>query len=386
MSSTELKEPGAIVFFTGKWYIGCHSATCSTWSLHHYLGKGPMVSNSDIRSQPREDLSGCRVLVTPTSFARGNPALKSILENTVGEVAYNPFGRPLASAELGELLKDADGLIAGLDQIDAPALAAAKRLKVIARYGVGVDRVDVAAATRRGIVVANTPGANSAAVAELAVGLMLALCRHICQANQAIRCGKWPRYAGIGLGGKTIGLVGFGSIGREVASRLEAFGCRLLASDPYMKPDAAAGFPVSLVALEELLAASDVVSLHTAATAATAGMVNTDFLNKMKPGALLINTARGELIDEAALQQALEKKRLAGAALDCFCEEPPEPHHPLLQMPQVIATPHMGAHTDEAVSAMGRMSLDACLAVLRGERPAHIVNQEVYEQQRTVTR
>jgi len=309
-----------------------------------------------------------------------------MLENTVGAVTYNPLGRPLASAELAGLLKDADGLIAGLDQIDASALAAGRRLKVIARYGVGVDRVDVAAATRRGIIVTNTPGANSAAVAELAVGLMLALCRHICQANQAIRGGQWPRYAGIGLGGKTIGLVGFGSIGREIASRLGVFGCRLLASDPYVKPDAAAGLPVSLVTLDELLAASDIVSLHTAATPVTAGMVNAGFLHKMKPGALLINTARGELIDESALQQALEKKHLAGAALDCFREEPPEPRHPLLQLPQVIATPHMGAHTDEALNAMGRMALDACLAVLRGECPAHIVNPEVHEKRRLVTK
>ena len=343
------------------------------------LGKRPMVSNSAIRLGRREDLSGCRVLVTPTSFARGNPNLKSTLEKTVGTVIYNPSSRPLASAELAELLKDADGLIAGLDQIDASVLAAAKRLKVIARYGVGVDRVDVAAATRRGIVVANTPGANSAAVAELAVGLMIAMCRHICQANQATRRGEWPRYAGIGLRGKTVGLVGYGAIGREVALRLRVFGCRLLASDPYIQPDAAAEGSVSLVALDELLALSDVVSLHTAVTSANAGMVNADFLQKMKPGALLINTARGELIDEAALQQALDKEHLAGAALDCFCKEPPGSEHPLLRMPQVIATPHMGAHTDEAVDAMGRMSLDACLAVLRGERPAHIVNPEVYE-------
>ena len=200
-----------------------------------------MVSNLVQRPQKRpEDLAECRVLVTPTSFARGNPDLKSSLEKTVGAVIYNPYGRPLASAELAELLIDADGLIAGLDQIDAAALAAAKRLQVIARYGVGVDRVDVAAATRRGIVVTNTPGANSAAVAELAVGLMFALARHICQADEATRRGEWPRYAGIGLRGKIVGLVGFGAIGREVALRLAAFGCRLLASDPYVQADAAA--------------------------------------------------------------------------------------------------------------------------------------------------
>jgi D-3-phosphoglycerate dehydrogenase len=345
-----------------------------------------MVSDFDMRPRRREDLSGCRVLVTPTSFAIGNPDLKSTLEKTVGAVIYNPSGRPLASAELAKLLKDIDGLIAGLDHIDASALAVAKRLKVIARYGVGVDRVDVAAATRRGIVVTNTPGANSAAVAELAVGLMLALCRHICHADQTTRRGEWPRYAGIGLRGKTIGLVGFGAIGREVALRLRAFGCRLLAADPYVKQEAADGWSVSLVGLDELLASSDVVSLHTVVTPANAGMVNASFLHKMRPGALLINTARGELIDEAALQRALEKKHLAGAALDCFGKEPPGADHPLLRMAQVIATPHMGAHTDEAVNAMGRMSLDACLAVLRGERPGHIVNPEVYKKRRLVTK
>ena len=176
-----------------------------------------------------------------------------------------------------------------------------------------------------------------------------------------------------------MGLVGFGAIGREVALRLAAFGCRLLASDPYVQADAAAGRPVRLVGLDELLASSDIVSLHVAANYVNIGMVNADFMQKMKPGALLINTARGELIDEAALQQALDQGHLGGAALDCFCREPPGPDHPLLHLPQVLATPHMGAHTDEAVNAMGRMSLDACLAVLRGERPAHIINPEVYE-------
>jgi D-3-phosphoglycerate dehydrogenase len=338
-----------------------------------------MVSKSDATAEECEDLSACRVLVTPTSFAQRDPGLKSTLEKAVGEVVYNPFHRPLASAELAGLIADADGLIAGLDQIDAGALKAANRLKVIARYGVGVDRVDIAAATRSGIIVANTPGANSAAVAELAVGLMIALGRQICQANQDTRSGQWPRFAGVGMRGKTVGLVGFGAIGREVARRLHAFGCRILAADPFVQPDAAAGEAVSLVPLDELLESSDIISLHSAATTENAGMVNADFLHKIKQGALLINTARGELVDEEALQRALESGHLAGAALDCFCKEPPGTDHPLLRMRQVIATPHMGAHTDEAVNAMGRMSLAACLAVLRGERPAHIVNPEVYE-------
>jgi phosphoglycerate dehydrogenase-like enzyme len=227
-------------------------------------------------------------------------------------------------------------------------------------------------------VITNTPGANSVAVAELTIGLMLALARRICRANEAVRSGQWPRIAGVGLAGKTVGLVGFGSIGREVAGRLAAFGCRVIVADPYVRAEAVSGYGAGLVSLDELLPASDIVCLHAASTPETAGMVNDSFLRKMKPGAFLVNTARGELIDEAALRQSLESGRLNGAALDCFHKEPPDTDHPLLQLPQVIVTPHTGAHTDEAVNAMGRMALDACLAVLRGERPTHVLNPDVY--------
>jgi len=324
------------------------------------------------------DLRACCVLVSSTTFGMQDPTLRSELERTVGEVRYSSEKRPLTATELTSRVKGIDGWIAGLDEIDASVIAAADRLKVIARYGVGYDRVDLAAATRCGIVVANTPGANSAAVAELTIGLMLALGRRICQADQAVRSGQWPRIAGVGLAGKTVGLVGFGSIGRETARRLSAFGCRVLVADPFVSPEAVSGCGVGLLPLDALLPASDFVCLHAAATPATAGMVNESFLRKMKPGAFLVNTARGELIDEAALGQAIESGHLRGAALDCFRNEPPAADHPLLRLPQVMATPHTGAHTDEAVNAMGRMALDACLAVLLGERPEHVVNPDVY--------
>jgi D-3-phosphoglycerate dehydrogenase len=326
-------------------------------------------------------LSECRVLVTPTTFGKEDPSLRSTLEKTVGEVVYNPVARPLRSPELLTLVKDADGYIAGLDQIDSSVIEAAGRLQVIARYGVGIDQVDVQAATRRGIVVTNTPGANSVAVAELAIALMLALGRRICRADQATRSGEWPRYSGVGLRGKTVGLVGFGAIGREVASRLKAFGCRIVVADPCVGPDCMDTYAVQLVPLEELLASSDFISLHASLNASTSRLVDHGFLKKMKKGAFLVNTARGELIDEDALCDALEKGHLAGAALDCFREEPPAPDHPLLRFPQVIVTPHTGSHTDEATNTMGWMSLRDCLAVLSGERPAHVVNPEVYERE-----
>jgi len=331
------------------------------------------------RKRQTRALSECRVLVTPTTFGKEDRQLRSTLEKAVGEVIYNPLARPLGSSELLPLVKEADGCIAGLDQIDSSVIEAADRLQVIARYGVGVDRVDVEAASRKGIVVANTPGANSVAVAELAIALMLALGRRICQADQATRSGEWPRYSGVGLRGKTVGLVGFGAIGREVASRVKAFGCRVVVADPCVGSDCAGTYGVQLVPLEELLALSDFVSLHASLNPSTSGMVDRPFLMGMKQGAFIVNTARGELIDEEALREALEKGRLAGAALDCFRKEPPAPDHPLLRLPQVIATPHTGSHTDEATNAMGWMSLKACLAVLKGERPDHVVNPEVYE-------
>lgn len=324
------------------------------------------------------DLRACCVLVTSTTFGMQDPALGSELERTVGDVRYRPEKRPLTAPELTSLVKGIDGWIAGLDEIDASVIAAADRLKVIARYGVGFDRVDLAAATQGGIVVANTPGANSAAVAELTIGLMLALARRICQTNQEVRSGQWPRISGVGLAGKTVGLVGFGSVGREVARRLVTFGCRILVADPYVRPEVVSGCRATPQSLDELLPESDFVCLHAAATPFSAGMVDDSFLRKMKPGAFLVNTARGELIDEAALRHAIESGRLRGAALDCFRKEPPAADHPLFRLPQVIVTPHTGAHTDEAVNAMGRMALDACLAVLRGERPAHVVNPDVY--------
>ncbi len=318
-------------------------------------------------------LHECHILVTPASYGQHDGRLKSELEAVAGRVTYNESGKPLSSAQLAALLPGVDGLIAGLDAIDAAALAAADSLRVVARYGVGTDNVDLAAARARGIVVTNTPGANAGAVAELAVTLLLLLARPVLSAAAATREGGWPRTAGLSLGGKTVGLVGFGAIGRAVARLLAGFDCRLLAYDPWCDPEEAARLRVAVVDLGALLAVSDFVSLHAPVTPETRGMVNAEFLARMKPGAALVNTARGELVDEAALHQALASGHLRGAALDAFAVEPPGAANPLLSLPNVIATPHMGAHTDGATTTMGRMALADCLAVLRGEEPVHRV-------------
>ena len=312
-------------------------------------------------------LHECHILVTPTSYGQHDARLMRELEATAGRVTYNDTGKPLSSAQLAALLPGVDGYIAGLDAIDAAALAAADSLRVIARYGVGTDNVDLAAARARGIVVTNTPGANAGAVAELTVALLLLLARPVLGAAAATREGGWPRTSGLSLGGKTIGLVGFGAIGRAVARLLSGFDCRLLACDPRCDHERATGLKVSVVDLDALLAVSDFVSLHAPVTPETRGMVDGAFLDNMKPGACLVNTARGELVDEAALYEALTSGRLRGAALDAFAVEPPGAVNPLLSLPNVIATPHMGGHTDEATTTMGRMALADCLAVLRGE-------------------
>ena len=324
-------------------------------------------------------LKNYRVLVTPTSFGVSNPSLKSTLEQVVGEVIYNSTGKPLNAETARKMVQDIDGYIAGLDEIDAGVLQAANRLKVIARYGVGTERIDLKAATERGIVVTNTPGANSASVAELAIGLILALCRKVCLMSQSTKNGEWSRSEGIGLRNKVVGLIGLGSIGLLTAIRLKAFDCHILVTDPYINQRLADQYSITLVPLEELLKKSDIVSLHVPLLPETERMVDRHFLAKMKPGALLINTARGQLIDETAVVEALESGHLRGLGLDVYRVEPPGADYPLFRFPQVIATPLMGAHTDDATNEMGRMSIEACLAVLRRERPPHVVNPEVYE-------
>jgi D-3-phosphoglycerate dehydrogenase len=318
-------------------------------------------------------LENCHILVTATSYGQHDAGLKSELEAAVGRVTYNETGRPLSSSQLAALLPGVDGYIAGLDSIDAAALAAADGLRVVARYGVGVDNVDLAAAAARGIVVTNTPGANARSVAELTVALLLLLARPVLRAAAETRAGGWPRLPGLSLAGKTVGLVGFGAIGRQTARLLAGFDCRLLAYDPLLNEATAAALGVRAAGLDELLATSDFVSLHAPVTPATRGMVDAAFLARMKPGAALVNTARGELVDEAALLDALANGRLRGAALDAFAAEPPGGDNPLLALPNVIATPHMGAHTDGATTVMGRMALADCLAVLRGEEPRYRV-------------
>ena len=247
------------------------------------------------------------------------PGLKTELEALVGEVIYNPTGKPLTSAEVARLLPGVDGYIAGLDAIDASALEAADCLKVIARYGVGVDSVDLAAARAKGIVVTNTPGANSVSVAELALGLMLALARQIPEAVDAVHQGKWPRYTGISLEGKVIEILGLGAIGKQLARRLSGFDCKILAYDPYANSAFAKDNRVELATMDDVICQADFVSLHLPLLPETRGLVNDEFLSKMKKGSFLINTSRGEAIDEVGSTQSTAEWASQRGRAGCIC-------------------------------------------------------------------
>jgi len=320
------------------------------------------------------DLKEYQVLVTPTSYGSMDPSLKSDLEAKVGKVIYNTTGKPLSSQQLQELLPGCQGMIAGLDEIDREALESAADLKIVARYGVGYNNVDLEAARRLGIIVSNTPGANAVAVAELTIALILDLLRPILPAVQGTRAGGWPRKKGYSLVGKTVGILGCGAIGKEVIKRLVGFGCTILAYDLFQDREFASEYDFQYLSLEEILPQADIITLHLPDTPETRGIVNGEFISKMKTGAWLVNTARGELLDETALANALINGKLRGAALDVYLQEPPAKDSLLLGLEQVITTPHMGAHADSATNAMGRMALDECLRVLRGDDPIYQIS------------
>ena len=260
-----------------------------------------------------------------------------------------------AAGALASELATADGLIVrSATKVTAELLDSGPKLRVVGRAGVGVDNIDVEAATHRGILVMNTPGGNAVSVAEHTFALMLAMARSVPQSNAAIHAGRWEKSGASGteLRGKTLGLVGLGRVGTEVARRARALEMTILAHDPYVKTAAAREVEVELVPLDELLMRSDVISLHTSLSPSTENMFNAATFAKMKRGARLVNCARGELIDEAALAEALKSGQIAAAAVDTFAEEPPK-NSPLIGLPNLIATPHIAGSTAEAQEEVG---------------------------------
>ena len=276
-----------------------------------------------------------------------------------------PDGLPAA-------LADADALVVrSAVQVDDALMEQAPKLRVVGRAGVGVDNIDADAATRRGIVVMNTPGANAVAVAELTIGLMLALARKLPAANATMHAGKWEKKSlqGAELRGKTLGILGLGRVGLEVAKRARGFGLEIIGSDPFVSAAVARENGIALVALDELIAGSDYITLHVGLTPQTNGIINAKSLATMKKGVRIINCARGELIEDAALVEALKSGHVAGAALDVFAEEPPK-NSPYFGLDNVILTPHIAGSTAEAQEAVGIQIAHAGARILEARRGA----------------
>ena len=283
--------------------------------------------------------------------------------------------------QLLEIIPNYDALIVrSRTKVSADVIAKGAKLKVIGRAGIGVDNIDVRAATGRRVPVVNAPTGSTISVAELAIGHMLSLARQIPEADRTMREGKWEkkRFEGRELQGKILGLVGSGRIGAEVAKRAHAFGMEVIAFDPYLPPTAAKERGIRLVdSLPALLIQVDYVSVHAALTAETKGMIGDKELALMKRTAYLVNCARGEIVQEAALAEALTMGTIAGAALDVFEKEPPT-GSPILSAPNTVLTPHLGASTHEAQARAGGIIAEQVLKVLRGEKPDFAVNSEVY--------
>ena len=314
-----------------------------------------------------------KVLITPTvSFGKFSIGYER-LRQAGCEPIKSPYQHPLKEKELMETIRGIDGLIIGADKVTAEVISRADRLKVISKHGVGLDNVDVEKATSRGIVVANGPGTNDDAVADLTFGLILSLARKIPQADRGVKEGKWEKIIGVGLKGKTLGIIGAGRIGKKVIKRASGFDMKVLVYDIYQDAKLAKELDFEYVSLQRLLQESDFVSLHVPFTENTKGMIGEEEIKSMKNSAYFINTARGGVIDEKALIKALKERKIAGAAVDAFSQEPPITN-PLLKLDNIITTPHMGADTKEAIRNMDLVSVENVIRVLKGKDPVASVN------------
>ena len=282
----------------------------------------------------------------------------------------------MSPSELIEAVADADALIVRSEaKVTGDVLRAGERLQVVGRAGVGVDNIDLDAATRQGVAVVNAPTGNSVAAAEHTIAILLSLARKIPQADASLKRGEWSRsgFMGVEVGGKTLGIIGLGRVGSEVARRARGLDMRVLGYDPFVTPERAGRMGVEPASLGQLLEESDFLTVHTPLTDATQSLLGTKELARMKPGVFLINVARGGLIDEAALLRALDEDRIAGAALDVFSQEPPI-DYTLARHPKVVGTPHLGASTVEAQAGVATEVVEQVLAVMHGQAASNTVN------------
>ena len=316
-----------------------------------------------------------RILIADTSIAAAGSRL---LEEAASVVTLPPYP---TEAEMVERARDVDAILVRTSVVSGPVIRAAPALKVVSRHGVGIDNVDVAECTRHGIAVAITEEANAQAVSEHAFACMLAVANKVARADMDVRQGMWQRHkwVGIELHGKVLGIVGLGRIGSRVARHARAFDMQVLACDPYIPSARAAAVGATLVDLSTLLTRADFVSIHVPLNAETRHLCGRPEFDDMKPGAILVNTARGGVVDEQALGDALVGGRLAGAAVDVFEQEPVPPDHPLLALDNLLLSPHVAGQSEESMVRMSVGAAQNILHVLRGEQPSCLVNPEVLQ-------
>ncbi|TBL76518.1 phosphoglycerate dehydrogenase [Paenibacillus thalictri] len=314
-----------------------------------------------------------KILVTATNYSVLCAEAKQLLEQNHCELIENQLGRPHTFEELKLLVGDIDGVIAGVDTWDEEVFRIALKLKVIARFGVGVDNIDLVKACEYGVQVTNVPGGNANAVAELTVGLILAAVRNIPALDQSAKRGYWDRHVGTELAGKTIGLLGFGNIAQMVARKLQGFDVNIIAYDKYPNETKAKELNVSLASFEDVLRQSDIVSMHMPSLKETFKVMSFAQFSMMKPTAAFVNTARGALVDEDALYDALQSSRIAGAAIDVYQQEPVSPDNPLFRLNNMITTPHTAAETYETYHKVSLVTAQAVLDVLSGKKPQNLL-------------
>jgi D-3-phosphoglycerate dehydrogenase len=308
-----------------------------------------------------------KILVTPASFKQGaSLSVMDRLKSFADELVFNTKGKPLTEDELIAALKGCDGCIAGLDPFSRNVIESADALKVISRYGTGIDNVDVAAAGEKGIIVCRTPGVNSQAVAELAITMMLCLARQVPMLDRKTREGHWVRSVGVELHKKTLGILGLGAVGRRTARIAAGFSMNVLACDPNMDTGYAKDSGIQTVDFDMLLRESDFLSLHLPLKPDTRHIISAEAMRRMKKGAIIINTARGGLIDEAAACELIKSGHLDGLGLDVYEEEPPQ-NSPLFGLENVVFTPHTAAHTTEATAGMASMSVENLINAIKNE-------------------
>jgi D-3-phosphoglycerate dehydrogenase len=316
-----------------------------------------------------------KVLVSDPLAKEGIARLQAAAE--AGAAIQVDIKTGLPKAELLNLISEYDALVVRSEtKVTAEVLKAATRLKVVARAGVGVDNIDVDAATERGVIVVNTPSGNTIAATEQAFLLMMATARKLAQANSSLKGGKWERkqFVGIQLFDKTLGIIGLGRIGTEIARRAIAFGMHPIAYDPFVAANYAEKFGIEMTTLDEIYRRADFITVHSPMLPETLHMINDQAFAKMKDGVRIINAARGGIIDEDALYRALESGKVAAAGLDVFEQEPPPADYPLLQLPTVVVTPHLGASSEEAQIKVAIDAADSIVAALNGELVANAVN------------